>query len=105
MSQVQEQELQATMVRLNTEMQQLKHQCQEMQSELQNTNVPQQTSSLQFRQLYQSLIRARNLIFLICDILQLIKRPSATQEEEESIQGSMIGKRQRLDTAPATTNQ
>ena len=70
-----------------------------------DSNAQQQQSSTaqQFRALYQSLIRSRNLLFLICDILQLVKRPNTSQEEEEAIQGSMIGKRQRLDNA--ATNQ
>ena len=66
-----------------------------MQTELQK-DAPSQSQTNQFRSLYSSLNRARNLIFLICDILHLVKR-SSIPEEEEPLQGSMIGKRQRLD--------
>ena len=95
MSPLKEQELQGTILRLNSEMHQLKNQCQEMQSELQK-DAPSQSQTNQFRSLYSSLNRARNLIFLICDILHLVKR-SSIAEEEEPLQGSLIGKRQRLD--------
>ena len=51
------------------------------------------TSASQFKLLYHSLIRARNLIILITEILGVGVPPA----EDEALAGSLVGKRQRLE--------
>jgi hypothetical protein len=67
-----------------------------LKAEVNKDEISQNTSNEQFKMLYSSLLRARTLILLIAEILQL-GVPAQQQEDQEAIQGSVIGKRQRLE--------
>jgi hypothetical protein len=64
--------------------------------EAMTADASRQQTSQHFRSLYHSLVRARNLIVLICEILEFTKH--SAPEDEAAIQGGQLGKRPRIDT-------
>lgn len=95
-SSVKQEELQAALVSLKSQIELISCQNQELKAEINKDDISQNTSNEQFKMLYLSLLRARTLILLIAEILHL-GIPAQQQEDQEAIQGSVIGKRQRLE--------